>query len=227
MIAASVVVADPASASDSNNNFGSSTGADAAEKVYLGDSAIHEWSVWTTWFSVSTSFFDDKIHTQVEGAWEPTQLTINRGARNTEQDVAFVPVEYIDAPDLDGPAAKTVCNTANAAIYGTHHHRICDKKIVFVSMEYWYYFVYVGASYENDFTIGHEFGHTVGVRHSGTPSPLDIEGCGAGVTCGTTDLGALVATTHDSPLTSVMKTFSSGCWCTSTTGDRARVNHHY
>lgn len=63
----------------------------SGDPIYLADHRIQEWSVNTYSANPPVAEFDDDVHLGLEQIFEPTDLTINRGARNTIQDVIFVP----------------------------------------------------------------------------------------------------------------------------------------
>jgi len=142
------------------NTFGSVYNEDplpVAERLMLADHPVQEWSVSTWSFNPATWAFDDVINQALEDWIEPTDLVINRGTRNSTQDELFFP--HAD-PML--PAFTTRCWDGVAAVYGTHPHRVCDKKLVFININAWSEL----SNLDQRYVAAHEFGHTLGLRHS-------------------------------------------------------------
>lgn len=201
-----------------NNNFGSSYDDVGAvdKRVYLGDSTIQEWSVLTAYHNPSVASFDDVVDVSLEFTFDDaTDLIVNRGPRNTQQDVRIVPVNWID-PLPGEPAGqvvfgRTTCDTDHAAIYGQHPAKVCDKKFLLVNMYAWYQL----ATDNQRRVVAHEFGHALGLRHSNDAY-------------GVSDQGFYEPIEHDDPDASIMVS-GDDIWQSPglTAGDKVVVNGAY
>lgn len=186
------VPADPVAAT----NFGSATGDTHVTRIYLGDSRLQEYSVWG-------SGIGDLAYYAIKGIYEPTDLTVSRAANNTEQDVIIVA-----APGSG--VFWTTCRTDVAAVYGAHHHRVCDKKKITIDTNQWAGWT----DAQRKYVIAHEFGHEVGLRHSNTSQS------------GTNGTGGYVPNTHPNQTATVMYTGGFGSYALHA-HDAAHVNVHY
>lgn len=150
------------------NAFGSYAGTGDAVGVRLGDTSVQEYSLYPGfmgWNASQIDFFRGMMYTAVETRFEPSDLTVSLASDNTIQDVMFVPVPVYEAdPSV---IAKAACRTDIAWISGSHHHRICDKKQVTIFQPFWT----IGLTGDQQVynVLSHEFGHSVGLRH--TPAP--------------------------------------------------------
>jgi hypothetical protein len=144
-------------------------------------------------------------------------VTVTKAADNTFQDVRMVPVA------VNGPGntvARTECSMDIATRYGTHRHRVCDRKLITI-----YQGSYGFSQDVRRFHIyGHEFGHGLGMRHSNAP-------CGdlAAVCRGVSTTGEPQWNTHSSPGTdSLMYSgLGSGAAFGLNLQDIGNVNAHY
>lgn len=108
-----------------------------------------------TWAPISVSAFDDFIEAGVEPLVDATtDVVVNRAPRCTVQDVSYL--------SAYGSGNYTQCNLQTAAIYGSHPHRVCDKKVIWLDLNDWNAFTVQQRKY----AAAHEFGHEVGLRHS-------------------------------------------------------------
>ena len=151
------------------NNFGSRAGVADTVNILLGDSALQEYSLWPGymgWSSAQITFFRGMIYTGVENRFEPSELTVTQAGDNTTQDVRFVPVPVYNADP--GVVANALCNVApGTAIYGAHHHRVCDRRQVTIFQAFWTAGLTGDQMVYN--VLAHEFGHAIGLRHSESP----------------------------------------------------------
>jgi hypothetical protein len=150
------------------NTFGTT----ASDDVYVADHPIQEWSVWTPYFAAGSDF-DALVRTELEAAFEISDLTINEGPRNTIQDVRIIPIPTIAAPPGVTIYGQVGCAFDLAAIYGAHHHEVCDKQNLIINA--WSFYALPDDAQRRSI-IGHEFGHTVGLRHSNTGSGVAADG---------------------------------------------------
>ncbi len=208
------------------NNFGSRAGAADATGVLLGDSAVQEYSLWPGymgWSAAQTAFFRGMIYTGVENRFEPSDLTVTQAADNTTQDVRFVPVPVFNAD----PAviANALCNVApGTAIYGAHHHRVCDRHQITIFQAFWTVGLTGDQMVYN--VLAHEFGHSVGLRHSESPcADLNLRCVGVSAT-GATQWNTF---TPVPGFTSLMYSFATEPAASNALSlyDYANINLHY
>lgn len=184
-------------------NFGSSAQDTGPAAPRLGDIYIQEYSVYPG--GQSEASFGALAYAAIESLYEPTDLSVARAADNTLQDV------HIQALNTGG--FRTICRTDIAAIYGAHHHRVCDVKKIEINV--------ASSSWQgwNDaqrkYIFAHEFGHSVGLRHSNNSEP------------GTAENGTLIANTHPNEWGSVMHTLGMGSFALHNPHDIQHINVHY
>lgn len=105
---------------------------------------------------------------------------------------------------------RTTCRTDVAAVYGSHHHRVCDKKKIQIDTNQWAGWT----DAQRKYVIAHEFGHEVGLRHSNTSQS------------GTNETGGYVANTHPNQTGTVMYTGGFGTFALHS-HDASHVDVHY
>ncbi len=113
-----------------SNNFGSDNTVADQYNIHLNDGPIAEWSIWwgyvSGWTTTQRNTFANDTYAGFEH-FEPLDVTVTKAADNTFQDVRMVPVA------VNGPGntvARTECSMDIATRYGTHHHRVCDRKLI-------------------------------------------------------------------------------------------------
>jgi hypothetical protein len=147
------------------NTFGTPNGSSDGNEIRLADHYIQEWTVWDTWAPIAVSDFDDYIDLAVEGIYDnKTDIVVNRAPRYTHQDVAYL--------SAYGSGNLTQCNLQTAAIYGSHPHRVCDHKVIWIDLNDWN----TWNSGQRKYVAAHEFGHQLGLRHSNVGSGINASG---------------------------------------------------
>lgn len=174
-----------------SNNFGSdNTVGDISNAIYLNDGRYVDWSLWWNyignWNLQQLSIIINVVEAGTE-YYEPTDLHVTRGADRSTQDVIVVPVNA-NPNDI----AITGCRIGlpGLTIYGSHHHRVCDRKQITIYNGTWSHPLAV----EVNNIVAHEMGHAIVLRHSNAPCP-DI----AGYCRGVSTTGVPQWNTHNAP----------------------------
>jgi len=205
-IGAAVAVGTPTPAGAHHgdaNTVGTLNGdPDAANVIRMADIYVQEWSVWDTWAPIAPADFDNYISFALESLYDDnTDLIVNAGARYSVQDVSYL--------SAYGTGNLTQCNLQTAAIYGANPHRVCDKKVVWIDLNDWNGW----SSIQRKYVAGHEFGHSVGLRHSNAGVGVDAA-------------GNVAVRTHPDPEGTVMRTNGFGTYDLDV-ADRYNVDIHY
>lgn len=146
------------------NNFGSSGQDVEGDQIWIADSSIQEYSIWGS----EPESFGNNAYFGIETTFEPTDLTVSRAADGTDQDVIIVPTTALPSSTI----GVMLCRTDVASIYGTHHHRVCDRKKMLINTNIFYEL----SEAQKRYTFAHEFGHAVGLRHSNAGHGINENG---------------------------------------------------
>ena len=215
-----------------SNNFGSDNtyGDTGFSAIMLNDGPISEWAIWWNyvpgWSTTQRNNYAAMAGSGFE-YYESLQVTVTKGADGSDQDVRLVPTTSYSSFDSN-LIAVTTCIIPGATIYGSHHHRVCDRKQI-TTYQHFNTITDLGTAVFD--VLAHEFGHNLGLRHSNAPcnNPAGQYATDAGIGCrGVSAAGTPQANTHNAPGTDSLMYVPAGPGPNAINlQDAGNINDHY